>query len=473
MSSGTPTFPEADLVTDVAILGAGASGALLAAALLRTARAPLRVLLLEQSGRFYRGPAYTTTEPQHLLNVPAGRMSALAEDPGHFLRWLRTVVPGAQETDFVPRARYAQYLDAVLAEAYAAAVPGVTLTQRHAQARRLTLLPDGALLQLEDGVRVRAARAVLALGNRPPAPLPVPDGGLYASARYVALPWESGVGLEASAPEESVLLLGSGLTAVDVALSLQARGHRGPVHLLSRHGLLPQVHRAGVAPHAFAPVATGARGLLRELRAEVARVEAAGGDWRSVVDALRPHTAALWQRLDVAQKQRFLRHLRALWEVHRHRMAPQVGAAIEGLRAAGQLHLHAAHVQAFALEEDGVRVRLRPRGQREQTQLRVHWVLNCTGPASLLSEPPGSLVGVLLSSGLARADPLRLGLETREGALVDAQGRPSPRLFALGGVRRPELWESTAIPEIRTQAQALAQRLLRAPGHPVLAAMGA
>jgi uncharacterized NAD(P)/FAD-binding protein YdhS len=456
MSSSPCPLPPADLV----ILGAGASGALLAAALLRGARGPLRVLLLEQSGRFYRGPAYTTTEPQHLLNVPAGRMSALAEDPGHFLRWLRTVELTAQETDFVPRARYAQYLDAVLAHAQASASPGVTLTQRHAQAKRLSPAPDGVALQLEDGGRVQAARAVLALGNRPPESLPVPDGGLYASERYVALPWESGVGLELGSPDEAVLLLGSGLTAVDVALSLQARGHRGPVHLLSRHGLLPQVHRVGVAPHTFAPAGEGARALLHEVRAEVARVEAAGGDWRSVVDGLRPHTAALWQRLSVEQKRRFLRHLRALWEVHRHRMAPQVGAAIAALRAQGQLHLHAAHVVGFALEVEGVQVRLRPRGRAEETLLRVHRVLNCTGPASLLLQPPDSLVGGLLSSGLARADPLRLGLETRAGALVDAQGRASERLFAIGGVRRPELWESTAIPEIRAQAQALAQQLL-------------
>jgi len=467
MPFSPPQRPSDGLVTDVAILGAGASGGLLAAALLRAARSPLRVLLLEQSGRFYRGPAYTTTEPQHLLNVPAGRMSALADDPGHFLRWLRTVEPDAKETDFVPRARYAQYLDSVLAEAEAAALPVVSLTQRHARARRLTLVPGGVLLQLEDGTRVRAARAVLALGNRPPAPLAVPDGGLYASERYVALPWESGMGLETSDPDESVLLLGSGLTAVDVALSLQARGHRGPVHLLSRHGLLPQVHRAGVAPHAFAPRATTARALLHEVRDEVARVEVAGGNWRSVVDALRPHTALLWQRLDVAEKRRLLRHLRAYWEPHRHRMAPQVGAAIAELRAQGQLHLHAGHVLGFALEHDDVVVRLRPRGQLEETQLRVQRVLNCTGPSSLLAQPANSLVGELLSSGFARADPLGLGLETRNGALVDARGRASSRLFALGGVRRPELWESTAIPEIRAQAQALAQVLLpQAPEQP-------
>ena len=461
-----------DVAGDVAILGAGASGALLAAALLRGARGPMRVLLLEQSGRFYRGPAYTTTEPQHLLNVPAGRMSALAEDPGHFLRWLRTVEPRAQETDFVPRARYAQYLDAVLAEAVAAAAPGVTLTQLHAEASQLLQGPAGVALQLDDGRWVRVARAVLALGNRPPAALPVPDGGLYASERYGALPWESGVGLTLGSPDEAVLLLGSGLTAVDVALSLQARGHRGPVHLLSRHGLLPQVHRPGLAPHAFAPSAHGARGLLHELRAEVARVEAAGGDWRSVVDALRAHTAALWQRLDTAEKRRFLRHLRAHWEVHRHRMAPQVGAAISELQAQGQLQVHAGHVQAFALEEDAVRVHLRPRGQQGEALLRVHRVLNCTGPASLLAQPPDSLVGRLLASGQARPDPLQLGLETREGALVDAQGRASARLFAMGGVRRPELWESTAIPEIRAQARALAQQLLLPADAPYASSHG-
>jgi uncharacterized NAD(P)/FAD-binding protein YdhS len=444
---------------DLALIGAGASGTLLAAELLRTARAPLRVLLLEGTGSFGRGPAYTTRELQHLLNVPAGRMSARPEDPEHFLRWLQAQDPGVKATDFVPRAHYAHYLDAVLGEARALASPGVTLLQRHAEVRGLTWVDDGVRLHLSDGDPVLARRAVLALGNSPPAALAVPDGGLYTSARYVALPWENG-GLEAVDARESVLLLGSGLTAVDVVLSLQARGHQGPVHALSRHGLLPQVHRPGIAPHAFAPRATTARGLLHELRAEVARVEATGGDWRSVVDALRPHTVSVWRALPEPEKRRFLRHLRSHWEVHRHRMAPQVGAAIADLLAGGQLRIHAAHVQSFALGEDGVRVTLRRRGEQGVQHLHVHRVLNCTGPASPLAQPADTLVGGLLADGLARPDPLRLGLETRDGALVDAQGHASSRLFAIGGIRRPELWESTAIPEIRTQAQALAQQLL-------------
>lgn len=451
---------------DIAIIGGGASGTLLAANLLRQARGPLRVVLLERGGRVGRGLAYATDNPRHLLNVPAGRMSAFPDDAEHFLRWVRRVEPGTGAGDFVSRARYGQYLEAVLDEALEAAGPGVHLTLRPAEVTGLTVEEGGVRLRLGTGEQLLARRAVLALGNALPVDLPVRDGGLYASARYRRSPWCEG-GLSHIGPDESVLVVGTGLTMVDAVLSLEAQGHRAPILALSRHGMLPQVHRPSGPPVPGPTEALGLREAVRRMRAQVRHTRETGGDWRAVVDGLRPVTVALWRGLTHVERRRFLRHLRAFWEVHRHRMAPEVGATIEQLQREGRLRLLAGRVRGFGLEADEVTVRYRPRGTSGDAVLRVRHVINCTGSEGALTRGGHPLLSGLLDAGLARVDALGLGLAADEaGALVDAHGQPSAHLFTLGPLRRGELWETTAVPEIRAQAHALAGHLLHeAAGH--------
>lgn len=452
---------------DIAIMGGGASGTLLAANLLKQARAPLRILLLEKSGRVGRGLAYSTESPSHLLNVPAGRMSAFPEDAEHFLRWARRMAPGTGPGDFVQRRLYGRYLEEVLAEAVEAAAPGVELARVAGEVTGLAETRDGVRLELAGGERFEARRAVLALGNAPSADLPVPDGGLYASPRYRRSPWVGG-GLGHIPKEDGVLVVGTGLTMVDAVLSLAEQGHQGPIHVLSRHGLLPQVHRPCAVLPWEAPVdeAPRLRPLLRELRRAVRGAQAQGRDWREVVDGLRPVTVALWRGLSTPERRRFLRHLRAFWDVHRHRMAPGVARTVERLQREGQLHVHAGRVHAFRLTDSGVEARYRPRGERHEAALTVQHVVNCTGVDGAMTRASQPLMRSLLDAGLAQRDALGLGLATwDDGALVDARGRPSERLFTLGPLRRGDLWETTAVPEIRAQAHALATRLLPPVRH--------
>ncbi|MCY1044465.1 FAD/NAD(P)-binding protein [Corallococcus sp. bb12-1] len=484
---------------DVIIIGAGASGTLLAACLLRGARSPLRVTLVEKGERIGRGVAYSTTSARHLLNVPAGRMSAWVEDPEHFLRWLRAEAPDTLASAFAERRRYGQYLEAVLKEAAQKAASGVLLETVHDEVTAAVDTGNGVKLSLASGATLEGRGVVLALGNALPADLRVPDGGLYASARHHRSPWAPGA-LEGIGPEEEVLLIGTGLTMVDTVLSLGERGHRGRVHALSRHGLLPHAHRVSgaKAPPAAEPLrirellrsvrremdrcrdaetATQAavpqdgaapfstlriRDVLRAMRQEVDAQVAEGADWRAAVDALRPVTTPLWQRLPYAERQRFLRHLRTHWEVHRHRMAPEIHETLEGWLRDGRLLLHSGRVLGFDLAPGAVTVRLRPRGQREAQVLRVDHVINCTGPESSLSSRSQPLLRGLLEAGLARSDSLGMGLATAgDGAVLDSKGRPSSHFFTLGPPRRGDLWETTAVPEIRTQARDLADHLLR------------
>ncbi|EPX64843.1 hypothetical protein D187_000265 [Cystobacter fuscus DSM 2262] len=447
---------------DVLVVGGGASGTLLVTQLLRNAPGPLRVALVEREARTGPGLAYSTSHSSHLLNVPVGRMSAFPDDPEHFLRWMRRVEPDTDPGDFVARQRYGQYLEALLRESRRAAAPGVVLELIRGEVSALSEEDGVVRVSLAQGPSLEARAVVLALGNASPADLPVDGGGLFESVNYVRSPWAPRA-LEHIEPHHSVLLVGTGLTMVDTVLSLAERNHEGRIHALSRHGLLPQVHRPGVQPSPpprfSEPRST--RALFHELRREIEGLPE-GSDWRCVVDGLRPVTASLWRGLPVPAQRRFLRHLRTLWDVHRHRMAASVADTLAQLRRAGVLHVHAGRLRGFQMLEEGwVEARARPRGVVFEATFRVQHVINCTGPDCSFSRGQ-PLLRSLLESGLARRDALGLGLSTDEGgALLDGQGQPSAVLFTLGPLRRGELWESTAVPEIRDQAAALAWRLRR------------
>ncbi|WAS97669.1 FAD/NAD(P)-binding protein [Nannocystis punicea] len=316
----------------VAVVGAGFCGAAVAWHLAR-AGGP-RVTLIDGRGRFGPGLAYRTADPRHLLNTPAGRMSALADDPEHFVRWARGRGREVGGGSFLPRGVYGDYLR----ELVAAAGPAITCLTGHV-VEVLPPTPDGpATLVLTDATRLVADHVVLALGNLPPRLPAGLDPRVRTDPRYVHDPWTATGPVFAR--DAGVLVFGTGLSALDLALGLDGAGHRGPIHLLSRHGLLPQAHRAPARPPephppALADWSATARGALQALRG-AARAEAArGGDWRDVLADLRPVTQAIWRRWPADERERFVRHLRVYWEAHRHRAAPATAAAIAALRASG------------------------------------------------------------------------------------------------------------------------------------------
>ena len=462
----------------VVVAGGGASGVLAATHLLGgSGRKPVRVVLVDRGPHPRRGLAYSTLNPSHLLNVPAAGMSAFPDQPHHFLDWARTRVDGAGPHSFLPRRLYGEYLGAVLTSA--AASSGHRLESVSAEVTAVFPRPaEGhALVGLSDGAHVRADHVVLALGNFAPRNPFVRSPGFYSSRRYVRDPWASGAldGVAGSAP---VMLVGTGLTAIDVALSLQDSGQTGVIHAVSRHGLAPLAHsrgRCGGAVPWSSPAPRSARALLRLVREEVRSHQALGGDWREVVDGLRPATRGLWVALPLEERRRFLKWLARYWEVHRHRMAPEVAERVTGLVEAGRLVIHAGRIASYSPAYNGVDVRL---AGPATVALRVSKVVNCTGAHGDVTAAGERLLDLLLVTGAARPHALGLGLDvTDDGAIVDTLGEPSPFLFALGGLCRGAWWETTAVPEIRVQAAQLAAHLLsdapwagprtaRPPGEP-------
>jgi uncharacterized NAD(P)/FAD-binding protein YdhS len=442
----------------VAIIGGGASGVIAAIQLIRRARCALKIVFLEPRANLGGGVAYSTEFDSHLLNVPAGNMSALPDDPDHFLRWMRTnVAKNFDRHSFARRSLYGRYLRETLAEAVRAGQQ-ICLDHYRSLATRVEIHRCGARVWMENDVRISADRVVLALGHPPQEnPLPVGSGVQAVSA------WSRS--FDALEPEASVLLVGSGLTAVDAALALDERGHRGTIHVVSRHGKWPLVHGASTAQIPSSPPlsAPTAGSILHAIRKQVGST----GRWRAAVDAVRPHTNALWAHASQRERQRFLRHLRFYWQIHRHRMPQEVAARIDAMRWSGRLLLHSGRIVEADVESDShLRVRVTLLGGRDDLSLEVARIINCTGPSLNLRDSSNTLIHNLLESGVTRTDPLGLGLLTDDdGALIGRDSAASNVIFTLGPMRRGTLLETTAIPEIREQAANLAGRLL-AELHP-------
>jgi uncharacterized NAD(P)/FAD-binding protein YdhS len=449
----------------IIIVGGGFSGVALAAQLLRSGRGRLAVTLLESGSKLGRGIAYGTPDEQHLLNTRAANMSLLGEDPDHFVRWSemrgKRIAPDA----FAPRRAYGDYLETSL-RSLAATRRDVRfdalLETRVADVRRE---PAGFAVALDNGRKLQASAVVLATGHPPPAdPLGrwLPRG----AKRYLRDPWQHTEVAQIAAADR-VLLIGTGLTMVDVTLSLARRGHTGGIEALSRHGLLPREHAAAsqVLPRDLRdPLLeelsrNDLRCSLRAVRTIVTAAENRGLTWHAVMDALRPVTPRLWTGMCAADRQRFVGRLRTFWDVHRHRLPGAPAKAIAALRASGQLAVRAGRIRSASARAQGVTLDVARHGSVARE--RYDWVVNCTGSSFTRANIRG-VERELIERGDLIVDPLGLGYVTEPSGAVFGANGPVRGLYVLGPACRAQCWENTAVPELRKQAESLAVDLLQA-----------
>ena len=442
-------------MTRIAVVGGGATGALAAVHLARALDArtgDIDISVIEPAAEIGRGLAYTTSDPRHLLNVRVANMSAFADEPDHLFRWLERQgnvrgIDCPTPFCFIPRSIYGAYLADLVRELSEIDVI------RHVRERCVDLVEedDQVILTLESGITIKAETVVLATGNETKRTL---------SGVPTIQPWADDT-LSRIEADEAILIVGAGLTMIDFVLSLDRQGHRGKITALSHRGRLPSAHQP-VAALALSPdeVPFGAElsKITRWLRGLSLELMSKGGDWRSAVDALRPHTQKLWRSMSVAQKRRFLRHARAYWDIFRHRMAPQVETQINTLRAAGRLEVVAGRIMNAEMRSDDIVVNIRRRGRDQAKTRKFTKVIDCTGLGENPYSSQNPLIRALLARGRARPDPIGIGLDISEDyALVDRSSRRSRRVMALGPLTRAAFWECTAIPDIRLQCGHVAQ----------------
>lgn len=435
---------------NVAIVGGGASGALVALGLLRAGTVARITWIGRRNGRFGRGLAWSSPLDEHLSHEPVSTLSVDDDAPDGFASFLARTWPGAGA--FVPRKLWGRYLDDALRSATRAST--TALESVEATAVGLSRTGDGWHVSLADGQHVAASQVVLATGHERP---PLPEGwgaeahaaGLLTHGLFDPLPVP-----RSDAP---ILLLGTGLTMVDVALALSRTPGRALV-AVSPKGWTPTVHRPGVEWElGRAPPLGSLTALQAWLRNELFEAALAQVSWRAVLDRLRPRTPALWAALPLVERQRFLRHGRPVWEIHRHRMAPETGRALASLRLRRTLDVVAGRVEDVTLAG----------GQAGARVAGVHRtfaaVIDCRGPSRRLESTTNPVLRSALASGFVEPHPTGLGVRASPTLSVMVDGRPVPGLYALGPLLVGERWETTDIPEIRAQAHLLVDQLSSRP----------
>jgi uncharacterized NAD(P)/FAD-binding protein YdhS len=435
--------------------------------LLKITDAPrLRVVLIDPAPAG-RGLAYNTADPKHLLNVPAGGMSAFENEPDDFVRYLKARDDAAFGGEFVPRFVYGDYLVSLLNAAILQKPNNVEF--EFLRIRAIDIRESGSQCEVvcADGATILADKIILALGNAAPTRLPLRNQDFFeSSSRYINNPWCADL-LDRIDWKKPLLLLGTGLTAVDVAVKLASHRYRPTMHAVSRRGLHPIAHRglAEKLPALELPPlpreAKSAAKILKFVRKAGAEAIDAGRDWRDIVAALRPHLPYLWQQLSIADRGRFLRHGSAHWDVHRHRLAPPVAAFLQDLISSRRLRIAAARVSTLVNSGDGVDVRLRPRGKQKYKKLAVGTVINCTGPNADLHKDRNPFTQALLQRGILKPDALKLGIEIDDDYRVGAADSAlSASVFYVGPWLKAKYWEATAVPELRVHVRNVVENVI-------------
>lgn len=445
----------------ITIVGGGASGTLVAINLARlsTKQNPVQINLVEQHKYICRGVAYSSDKPFHLLNVPAGKIGAFPEAPDHFLHWLHSKGFTADEHSFVPRGLYGDYLRDLFEKETTSALYGKIRV--FSDTASDVLIEKNVSLSLHSGSSIESDYLVLAFGNFPPPHPSVPDQSFTASPRYIRNIWQES-SLCNIAPDNTVLILGTGLSMVDVVLSLKHSGHKGKIIATSTRALIPAEHALPGLCNDFAGEVlsiSSIRQLLQIIRREIKIAEASGGNWRAVIDYLRPYTQRIWQSLPEREKRRFAVHLSRWWNIARHRMPPSAAKDIESLQQRGQFEIIAGRIREITNENNRFTIRLH--SNNASVNLKADVIINCIASESRYSRIESEFLQNLFARGLVREGPLGFGFDALpNGAILDKNGLCGMKLFTLGTALKGVLWETTAIPEIRTQASELARLLL-------------
>jgi uncharacterized NAD(P)/FAD-binding protein YdhS len=448
--------------SEVAVLGAGFSATATIINLLEHLPPEKSIAVAGNDSRFGLGTAYSTFDDGHRLNVSAARMSLYADRPSHLVEWLdREQHPYGPE-DFVPRRLYGKYIQDSLAKSLQQQDNRARVHFHGAEAIDCERLDcEEQVFNLGNGGSIEANHTVLCLGGTP-AGLPIAEDAIDRAARpYISVNAWGENWLERVEGQDTVFLLGAGLTTVDQVLSLKRQGHEGQIHILSRHGLTPQPHRVPRS-HPLEPVLVPGAHALSEMLHILRRETEHAADWRPVIDGLRPVTQALWQKLNADERQRFFRHANAWWSVHRHRMAPEIASAFHEMQASGQVHVHAGWLQAIREYQGRARIAYRDRHTGTLRQISAAHFVNCTGIEKCsISKVP--LLKKMSAKAMIASDPMGLGLSiTPESELIAPSGTTITNAYAMGPMAVGQFFEIFAVPDIRVQARKVAEKIAQA-----------
>jgi uncharacterized NAD(P)/FAD-binding protein YdhS len=457
---------------NIAIIGGGFSGTMTAVQLIKKASSKLSICIIEPAGKLFKGAAYNSYSDKHLLNVAAAKMSGFADQPEHFLNWVmaqdayKTKDRELTSNSFLPRNIYGNYLSSIWEDALQlAATKGIEINWLQNRVTKLNYSSSSITLQLDNNTNVTCEKCVLATGNMLPRNPLIHDSSVLDNKNYFQNPWQLSAVI--NKPKNlPVLIIGNGLTMVDTVIGLTEYGFKGTIYAVSPNGfnILPHRHNGIEYKGLDEELIDGLtlHQIVTIINRHIKSVREFGISAEPIVDALRPKVQKIWKNLSTQEKQQFMSRLRHLWGVARHRIPLHIHDKIQTMRVEGKLLVKSGKILTIQENLDVFQVGYWDKKMNEKIELQVSSIINCTGPETDLSRVPEHFLHACLNEGIISQDPLKLGIaaETTTYKVKDQKGNTKHNLFTLGSNLKGELWESTAVNELRLQAEKLAEQLL-------------
>lgn len=457
----------------IAIVGGGFCGMLTMVQLAKRASQSKKKIFIKI---FYKGPpqfrgtAFYSYSEKHLLNVAAKNMSAFPDQPDHFIDWLsvREDFSDRSKEDiaslYLPRNLYGSYLEELMQEAITQLDPDVQCEVIHAEVIAIHPEQNCYSIHCLNGDKFTTDKVVLATGNQlPGSPLSKQQPGIL-SAFYYPNPWSEDC-VQHLEKVNNVLIIGTGLTMIDVVLGLIEKNFDGKIICVSPKGfhILPhRIHQpyTEILDEIKAPYDLVK--LFRIFRKHIRKVKAENKSGETVVDALRSKTQEIWQELNLKDKKRFMQHVRHLWGVARHRLPASIYETIQKKIQSGRLEIHAGRILDVKNNDTHATVQIQERSSHKNQSWEVQRIINCTGPESNPNKFSSALFHQLLGDKIIFVDEMQLGIKANaEGRILNEDAKASDSFFVIGSLLRGTLWETTAVPELRVQAENLSKNILQ------------
>jgi len=455
----------------IGIIGAGFTGIMTAVQLIRKSDEAFEIIVINEKDTFSKGIAFNPYSDKHLLNVITEKMSAFPDVPGHFLDWVmerkdfnkydRALIANS----FLKRNLYGEYLSEIWdSSLQTASDKGIIITVINAVVIELEPFDNGISIWLSNDKKIKLDKCVIASGNNLPRNPEIRNKLFYETGQYFRNPWkkESVSNVKQDLP---VLIIGNGLTMVDTVIGLCEQGFKDKVYSISPNGFNILPHRHNGLKYSKLTEELPDKPTLKELVDIVYKhiriVREFGISAEPVIDSLRPFTQKLWKNLTDKEKELFMSRFRHLWGVARHRIPLQLHDRIQNLRIEGKLNIRSGKIIDIISLGENIEVEYFDRKEGKNEKLVVSRVINCTGPETNVMNLEKNFLKNCLMNGIISQDNLKLGIKTDIDTfqVIDSKGFPQPNLFTIGSNLKGELWESTAVNELRSQSEKLAEIL--------------